>query len=84
MLLDREEYGMATLPPSVVWECVGALACTYSSSIISKGGRLSNWPSSNNSPEGALLLLEGFALGDGGFQEVSPSRGLSYCDGLLG
>ena len=47
---------------------------TYRSSIISKGGRLSNWPSPSSSP--ALSPLEGESVGDMGFQGIAPSSGL--------
>jgi hypothetical protein len=76
MLLRTEKYAVATWLWSTQDGRGGALAGTYRSSIISKGGRLSNWPNPNNSPVWALSPLEGDSVEDRGLQGIAPSSGL--------
>ena len=85
-LLRGEECGVATrLRVSLDGHLrtVRLFDKTYRSSIISKGGRLSNWPSPSSSP--LLSPLEGESVGDVGIQCIAPSsglpRGLSGRDG---
>ena len=76
MLLCGKEYRMAMLVsvPGVY----GMVTCdAYRSSIISKGGRLSNRPRPSNSPpDWALSRLDGLSVGDIGIQGMAPSSGL--------
>lgn len=52
-------------------------ADAYRSSIISNGGRLSNWPSPSRSPAGcASSALRGVSVGESGNQGAEPSGGL--------
>jgi hypothetical protein len=52
----------------------GLIVGTNRSSIIPKGGRLSNWPRPNSSPAG----LWGASLGGNGNHGIAPSRGLFW------
>lgn len=45
----------------------------YRSSIISKGGRLSNWPSPRSSPAEVPLSFGGLSIGDNGNHDTGGS-----------
>jgi hypothetical protein len=79
MLLCGKEYRMAMLlsvPSAHIPRSF--ISGTYRSSIMSRGGRLSNRPRPSNSPDWALSPLEGLAAEDCGIQGIAPSRGLLW------